>query len=176
MDCFHQQYLQITAVLTVAGHHSPVAFGDRSRRIWEVTVQNDMLWCVEGQGRKLSYYQPPLVKAKANFHKKYSSCPREEGTCGKPWSLSQEEHATEKVVPNSKASPWHHEILIWKDSGCIFQRLKCNFLIQWWWRAEKNLCSIQQKMGRAISCMKYDRTESTVSITAWQLENMKWKY
>lgn len=130
MGCFHQQYLLITAVLTVAGDHSPVAFGDMSRRIWEVTVQNDMLWCVGGQGRQLSYYQPPLVKYKAGLHKKYSSCLREEGVHEKPWSLSEEDHATEMVVPKSKASPWLHEILIWKDSVCTFQRLKCNFLIQ----------------------------------------------
>lgn len=139
MDCFHQQYLLITAVLTVAGDHSPIAFGDMSRRIWEVTVQNDTLWCVEGQGRKLSYYQPPLVKDKAGFRKEHSSCLRKEGMYEKPWSLSEEGHATEMAVPKSKASPWHHEVLIWKDSGCVFRRLKYNFLIQWWWRAEKNL-------------------------------------
>lgn len=68
MDCFHQQYLLITVMLTVAGDHS-TAFGDMSRSIWEVTVQNGMLCCVKGQGRKLSYYQPPLGKEQADFDK-----------------------------------------------------------------------------------------------------------
>lgn len=79
MDCFHQQYLLITVVLTVAEDHSAAALGDMSRSIWEVTVQNGMLWCVKGQGRKLSYYQPHLVKEKADFDKESSHCPREGG-------------------------------------------------------------------------------------------------
>lgn len=68
MDCFPQQYLLITVVLTVAGDHSAAAFGDMSRSIWEVTVQNCVLWCVKGQEGKLSYYQLPLVKEKPGFH------------------------------------------------------------------------------------------------------------
>lgn len=55
-------------MLTVAGDHS-TAFGDMSRSVWEVTVQNGMLCCVKGQGRKLSYYQPPLGKEQADFDK-----------------------------------------------------------------------------------------------------------
>lgn len=148
----------------------PCCFWGYVKEDLEVTVQNDMLWCVEGQGRKLSYYQPSLVKAKAGFHKKYSSCPREEGLYEKPRSLS------EMVVPESKTSHWHHEISVWKDSDCIFQWLKYNFLIQWWWRTEKkNLCNIQQKMEGTIRAWSVIEL-SPVSINAWELENMEQKY
>lgn len=54
VDCFHQQYLLITVVLTVAKDHS-TAFGDVSRSIWEVTVKIVMVWYVKGQRRQLSY-------------------------------------------------------------------------------------------------------------------------
>lgn len=54
MDHFHQQYLLFTVVLTVAGDHS-VAFRDVSRSIWEVTVQNVMVWYVKGQRKQLTY-------------------------------------------------------------------------------------------------------------------------
>lgn len=123
MDCFHQQYLLITAVLTVAGDHSAAAFGDMSRRIWEVTVQNGMLWCVKGQGRKLSYYQPPLVKEKADFHKKSSCCPREGGVRSHgPLSPTILSSLCQRV------SSWHSEILICQDSGCIISEIKIQFL------------------------------------------------
>lgn len=120
MDCFHQQYLLITGVLTVAGDHSPVAFGDMSRRIWEAAVQNEMLWGVEGQGRKLSYYESPLVKEKAGFHKNIVAVPGRMRRMRSHGHLSEEDHAAEVVVPKSKSSPWHHEISMWQDLGCIF--------------------------------------------------------
>lgn len=154
----------------------PCCFWGCVKEDLEVTVQNDMLWCVEGQRRKLSYYQPPLVKAKAGFHKKYSSCPREEGLYEKPWSLSEEDHATEMVVPESKASPWCHEISVWKDSDCIFQWLKYNFIIQWWWRTEKKISvTFNRKWKKQYHAWSVIEL-SPVSINAWERENMEQKY
>lgn len=123
MDCFHQQYLLITVVLTVAGDHSTAAFGDMSRSIWEVTVQNGMLWFVKGQGTKLSYYQPPLLQEKADFYKKSSHCPREGGmTSHGPLSPNMLSSLCQRV------SRWYSEVSICQDSGCIISEVKIQFL------------------------------------------------
>lgn len=118
MDCFHQQYLLIIVVLTVAGDHSVAAFGDMSRSIWEVTVKNGMIWCVKRQGRKLSYYQFPSVKKKKK--KKSTDFSRRSSHCPRGGDVRSHSPLSPTILSSlgQTVSPWYTEVLICKGSGC----------------------------------------------------------